>query len=312
MKAVQFHQYGGVDVLRYEDIPEPKPGPGEVLVRVHATSVNPIDWKIRGGYMKGFRDIPLPFTPGLDVSGEVVETGPGVRLWRVGDHVWGKPTMADGSTGTYAEYCVVKEADLALKPEAIDHIHAGATPLAGLTAWQGLFDYGELREGNRVLIHAGAGGVGSFAIQFAKLQKVWNAATASARNQDLLRELGSDCPIDYAAGPFEDVVQGMDAVLETMGGEVRERSWRTLRKGGVLVAVIGPPPSEDEAAAHGVRSKLMWGQSNRAQLDEIGRAMSEGKVKALVGEVLPLSEARRAHELSETHHAQGKIVLRVV
>ncbi len=307
MKAIRFHQYGDASVLQYDEIPVPQPGPGEVLVRVHAAGINPIDWKIRQGYLKGFRDYPLPFILGWDVSGVVESQG---QVFKPGDEVWGKPDLS--RSGSYAEYMLVQEADLAHKPKSIDHVTAAAVPLAGLTAWQALFDHGGAKPGNRVLVHAGAGGVGTFAIQFAKAQGLWVAATASGRNQDFLRDLGTDLPVNYETTKFEEVVSNVDVVVETMGGDIRARSWKTLRKGGTLVAVIGPPPSDEEAAAYGVYQKLMWVASNRAELDHIGSLITSGKVKPIIHSVFPLSATKMAHELSATNHARGKIVLKVV
>ena len=307
MKAIRFHEYGEASVLSLEDVPKPEVGPGDVLVRVHAAGVNPVDWKIRAGYLKAFRPYPLPFILGWDVSGVVETQG---SIFKPGDEVWGKPDMS--RPGAYAEYIAVKESDLALKPKSIDHVTAASIPLAGLTAWQALFDYGELKPAGKVLIHAGAGGVGSLAIQFAKAKGCWVAATASGRNQDFLRELGADQPIDYESARFEDVVSSVDAVIDTLGGDIRQRSWKTLRKDGVLVAIIGPGPTDEEAASHGARQKLMWVASNPAQLDQIGSLITEGKVKPVIQAVFPLSEARAAHELSQTNRVRGKIVLQVV
>ena len=307
MKAIRFHEYGEASVLKLEDVPAPELGPGDVLVRVHAAGVNPVDWKIRAGYLKAFRPYPLPFIPGWDVSGVVETQG---SIFKPGDEVWGKPDM--NRPGAYAEYIAVKESDLSLKPKSLDHVMAASIPLAGLTAWQALFDHGELKPGGKVLIHAGAGGVGSLAIQFAKAKGIRVAATGSGRNQDLLRQLGADLPIDYESACFEEVVSDVDAVIETLGGDVRQRSWKTLRKGGVLVAVIGPAPTDEEAASHEARQKLMWGTSNSAQLDQIGSLLTEGKVRPVIQAVFPLSEARAAHELSQTNRVRGKIVLQVV
>jgi NADPH:quinone reductase-like Zn-dependent oxidoreductase len=299
MKAIRFHEYGPSSVLQLEDVPQPEPGPGDVLVRVHAASVNPVDCAIRAGYLKDLLKLSLPLTPGWDVSGVVESPG---EFFQPGDQVWGKPDLT--RAGSYAEFIVVKESDLAHRPAGIDHITAAAVPLAGLTAWQALFQYGALKLGGKVLIHAGAGGVGSFAIQFAKAKGLWVAATASGRNQDFLRDLGADLPINYETTRFEDVVSDLDAVIETMGGEIRQRSWQTLKQDGTLVAVIGP-------ASQDPREKLMWVSSNRAQLDEIGSLIVAGKVKPIVQAVLPLTEARQAHELSETKRARGKIILRI-
>jgi NADPH:quinone reductase-like Zn-dependent oxidoreductase len=309
MKAVRFHEYGGPEVLKYEDAPKPEAAAGEVLVRVHATSVNPVDWKIRAGHLKGFREYPLPFILGWDVSGVVESVGSGVTQWKAGDEVFGRPDIA--RPGAYAEYIAVREGEIARKPKGLDHLHAAAISLVGLTAWQALFDVAELKAGQKVLIHAAAGGVGSMAVQFAKLKGLRVAGTASGRNQNLLKELGVDQPMNYETTRFEDVVQDADAVIDTMGGEIRTRSWKALKKGGILVALLGGPPSEDGAKALGVRQTVMWVKPNQAQLTEIGDLAASGKIRVLIDAVLPLREAAKAHEMSQTERTRGKIVLKV-
>jgi NADPH:quinone reductase-like Zn-dependent oxidoreductase len=309
MKAVRFHSYGAPDVLVYEDVPRPEPVAGEVLVKVYAAAVNPIDWKIRAGHMRGFRNYPLPFIPGWDVSGVVESAGAGVTQWKPGDEVYGRPDMA--RSGAYAEYIAVKEGELARKPRSLDHIRSAAIPLAGLTAWQALFDAAGLQPGQRVLIQAAAGGVGHLAIQFAKLNDLYIAGTASGRNQEFLRQLGCDLPINYETTRFEDVARDFDAVIESLGGEVRKRSWQVLKKGGILVALIGPPPSEEDAKAHGVRAAIIWAQTKPEQLAEIGRLGDSGRLRPEIAAVFPLRDAAQAHKMSQTEHVRGKIVLQV-
>ncbi len=308
MKAVRIHEYGSPDVLKYEEAPRPKPGPGEVLIRVHAAGVNPVDWKVRAGYFKQMIQYSLPFIPGWDVSGVVEATGPGVARLKDGDEVYSRPDIS--RDGTYAEYVVVKESEVARKPQSLDHIHSAGIPLAALTAWQALFDAAGLRAGQKALIHAAAGGVGSYAVQLAKWKGALVIGTASGRNQKFLRELGADETIDYQKTRFEDVVRGVDVVLDTLGGDTQKRSWKVLKKGGILVSVVGPPSAE-EATAHGVRQAATFTQPSAAQLTELAKLVDSGKVKSYVETVLPLAEARRAHELSQTGHTRGKIVLRV-
>jgi NADPH:quinone reductase-like Zn-dependent oxidoreductase len=310
MKAVRFHAYGAPGVLVYEDAPKPEPAAGEVLVKVHAASVNPIDWKIRAGHLRGFRDYPLPFILGWDVSGVVESAGAGATGFAPGDEVYGFPDAS--RNGAYAEYIVVEADRLALKPKSLDHVHSAAIPLAGLTAWQALFDTAELTPRQKVLIHAAAGGVGHLAVQFAKLNEIYVAGTASGRNQEYLNQLGCDLPINYETTRFEDIVHNFDAVIESMGGEVRNRSWKVLKKGGILVALIGPPPSEDDARAHEARATIIWGQANREQLTEIARLADAGKVQPEIAAVFPLRDAAEAHRMSETEHVRGKIVLQVI
>ncbi len=310
MKAVRFHAYGGSDVLVYEDAPKPEPAAGEVLVKVHATSVNPIDWKVRAGHMRGFREYALPFILGWDVSGVIESAGAGVTQWKPGDEVYGRPDIA--RNGAYAEYVAMKEDELARKPKGLDHVHSAAIPLVGLTAWQALFDAAGLTAGQKVLIQAAAGGVGHLGVQFAKLKDLYVAGTASGRNQEYLKQLGCDLPINYETTRFEDLVHDFDAVIESMGGEIRNRSWKVLKKGGILVALIGPPPSEEDAKAHGVRASIIWGQANPDQLAEIARLADSGKVQPEIAAVFPLRDAALAHNMSETEHVRGKIVLQVI
>ena len=308
MKAVRIHSYGEPDVLLYEEAPVPEPGEDEVLIRVHATSVNPFDWKVRRGYLAGWFNHALPLTLGWDVSGVVETAGTQVVDLRSGDEVYG---MADASrNGAYAEYIVVRASQLARKPRSVDHVHAAAVPQAALTAWQSLFNAGGLTAGQRVLIHAAAGGVGHFAVQFAKQRGAYVIGTASGRNIDFLRELGADEVIDYTTTAFEDVVRDVDVVLDTIGGDTQERSWQVLKPGGILVSIV-QPPSADLAAQHGVRLAFLGASQNVDDLNAIAELIDTGKVKPAVSSVLPLHEVRDAHALSETLHTRGKIVMKV-
>jgi NADPH:quinone reductase-like Zn-dependent oxidoreductase len=310
MKAVQVHNYGGPEVLRFEDAPRSTPGPGEFLTRVQAASVNAIDWEARAGFLKDVFPLPLPYIPGWDVSGIVEAVGSGVTKFKKGDEVYARPDAARIGKGTYAEYVVVKETEAALKPKSVDHVHAAAIPVVGLTAWQALFETAALRKGQRILIHGAAGGVGSFAVQLAKWKGAHVIGTASGRNLAFLQELGVDEPIDYEKTRFEDVVYDVDVVLDTQGGDTQNRSWKVLKKGGILVSIVAPPSAE-EAAKHGVRSAFFSSHPSSSQLSEIAKLVDAGKLKAVVETVLPLADARRAHELNETGHARGKIVLKV-
>lgn len=307
MKAVRIHRYGGPEVLVYEDAPRPKPSRGEVLIRVHAAGVNPVDWKTREGYLRQGHP-SLPLIPGRDVSGVVENAGPRVASIKRGDEVY---SLADFSRdGAYAKYIVVGESEVALKPKSIDHIHAAAIPLAALTAWQSLFDAAQLRSGQSVLIHGAAGGVGSFAVQLAKWRKAHVIGTASGRNQQFMRELGADETVDYQTTRFENAVHDVNVVFDTIGGDTQKRSWKVLKKSGILVSIVAPPSAE-EAAAHGVRQAYVFVQPNVAQLAELAKLADAWKLTPVVEAVLTLSEARRAHELSQTGHTRGKIVLRV-
>jgi NADPH:quinone reductase-like Zn-dependent oxidoreductase len=311
MKAIRIHNYGGPEVLQYEDAPRPKPQAGEVLVHVLAAGVNPIDWKVREGHMKDFWPHKLPLIPGWDLSGVVEEVGPGPAAagrFKKGDEVYSVPDVS--RDGAYAEYIVVRESELALKPKSLHHVHAAAAPLAALTAWQALFDAGQLVSGQRILIHGGSGGVGHVAVQLAKWKGAHVLATASTRNQELLRALGVDEPIDYTKQKFEDVARDVDLVLDLIGGETQERSWSVLKKGGVLLSLV-QPPSVEKAKALGVRAAFVAGHPSGAQLAEIAKLIDSGKLAPVIDRILPLSEVRRAHELSQSGHTHGKIALRV-
>ena len=309
MRAVAIYKYGGPEVLVYEDAPRPHPGFGEVLVRVHAAGVNPVDWKIREGHLKEMLHQTLPLILGWDVSGVVETAGPGTSRLKVGDEVFSRPDIS--RDGAYAEFIVIRESEVALKPKSVDHLHAAAMPLAGLTAWQTLFDAAGLSAGQRVLIHAAAGGVGVFAAQLAKWKGAHVIGTASARNHDFLRELGVDQIVDYETVRFEEAVQPVDVVLDTLGGDVQQRSWNVLKRGGILVSIANPP-SADIAAAHGVRQAFVFTQPNAGQLAELATLADAERFKAIVELTLPLSDATRAQELSQRGHTRGKIVLRVV
>ncbi|MFY9924857.1 MAG: NADP-dependent oxidoreductase [Opitutaceae bacterium] len=309
MKAVCIYSYGGPEVLIYEDAPCPHPGEGEVLVKVHAAGINPVDWKVREGHLKEMLHHSFPLILGWDVSGVVESLGANLKRLKVGDEVYSRPDIS--RDGAYAEFIVIKESEVALKPKSIDHIHAAALPLAGLTAWQTLFDAGALSPGQRVLIHAAAGGVGSLAVQLAKWKGAVVIGTASARNHDFLRNLGIDQVVDYEREKFEDMVQPVDVVLDTMGGEIQERSWKVLKRGGILISIVSPP-SVEAAAAHGVRQAFVFIKPSADQLTSIAALVDAEKLKAIVETTLPLSDATRGQELSERGHTRGKIVLRVI
>ena len=308
MKAIRVHEYGSPEVLRYEPAPRPEPAAGEVLVRVHAAGVNPVDWKIRAGLARTWLKYNLPMIPGWDFSGVIEAVGPDVNGWKPGDAVYARPDLS--RDGAYAQYISVRGSEIGAKPKSLDHVQSAAIPLAALTAWQALFDAAGLSAGQKVLIHAAAGGVGHFAVQLAKWKGAFVAGTASARNHEFLKSLGVDQPIDYSRVRFEDVVRDFDVVLDTMAGDTRARSWGVLKKGGILVTILGQPSMED-AQAHGVRTVGFLVQPNPAQLAEIAKLVDSGVAKPHVDAVFPLAEAFKAHALGETNRTRGKIVLQV-
>lgn len=303
MKAIRIHEFGGPDVLKYEDIPESQPGPGEVRVKVIAAGVNPIDWKIRRGYM----ELPLPITVGSDVAGVVDVIGEGVDSFQPEDEVFGKASVGQGG---YAEYTVVNSTQIAQKPSSIGFIESAAIPTAGLAAWQSLFDIAGLERGQTVLIHGAAGGVGSFAVQFAKWKGAYVIGTASSKNEEFLKSIGCDEVIDYKNQRFEDLVSNLDVVLDTIGGDTLERSWGVLKPGGFLVTTVASIP-EGTPQKYGVRAERLMTQADGRELAQIAAIIDEQKIKPIVTTVLPLTDARKAHEMSESGHARGKIVLRV-
>ncbi|MFM7427485.1 MAG: NADP-dependent oxidoreductase [Elainella sp.] len=307
MKAVQIHAYGGPEVLTYEDVAIPEIAADEVLIQVHAAAVNPVDWKIRDGHLQGFLHHKLPLILGWDVSGVVEAVGSEVTTFKVGDAVYSRPDIE--RNGAYAEYIAVKASEVALKPQSIDHIHAAAVPLAGITAWHALLESGQLAPGQRVLIHAAAGGVGSYAVQLARWRGATVIGTASARNRDFLLELGADQVIDYQTERFEEI-EPVDLVFDTIGGEVQERSWQVVKPGGILVSVISPP-SEEQAQAHQCRSAFVFIQPRADWLTEMAQLIDSQQLKPVVETVLPLDQVAEAHRQSQTGRTRGKIVLQV-
>jgi len=303
MKAIRLHEFGGPEVLLLDEVPEPEPGFEEIKIRVIGAGINPADWKMR----ERPSELPLPATPGLDVAGIVAMVGPSVDRFHLGDAVFARTGWGQGS---YAEYTVVKAAQAAHKPESLDFVEAAAVPTAGLAAWQALFDTARLQPRQTVLIHGAAGGVGSFAVQFAKWKGARVIGTASGNHLDFVESLGADEVIDYRVHRFEDKVRDVDVVLDTVGGDTTQRSWQVLKPGGFLVSLITMIP-EGEPEKHGVRGAHLASRADGHQLAEIARLIDAGYVRPAVTTVLPLSEARKAHEMSQTHHMQGKIVLRV-
>ena len=308
MKAVHIHDYGGLDVLHYEEAPRPKPGPGEVLICVHATTMNPFDCAVRAGYMGQYFNYTFPLILGTDVSGVVEEVGEGVTDISAGDVVYTRAGIY--RDGAHAEYVLALAADVVPRPASLDHIHAAALPHVTLTAWQGLIEFADLSEGQTVLIHAAAGGVGHVAVQLAKWRGARVIGTASI-NLPFLEELGVDQAIDYSQTAFEDVVHGVDVVLDLLGGETQQRSWKTLKPGGILLSTV-QPPSQEIAQSHGVRQRMIGtAPPIRKVLTEATRMVEEGQLKPHVSAVLPLRDIQKGHAMIEGRHTRGKIVIQV-
>ena len=325
MKAIRIHGRGGPDHLVYEDAPQPSPGPGEVLVRAHAAGVIATELNWDETYQtKAGSPITLPI-PGRDLSGVVAEVGPEVTALIKGSEVY---AMLDyGRDGAQADYAIALPNELVPKPGTLDHVQAAAVPLSALTAWQALFDHAHLAAGQTVLIHGGAGGVGVFAVQLAHWAGANVITTTSARNRDLLRELGANELIDYTTTRFEEVVHSVDMVLDMVGGDTLERSWQVIKPGGILVSVVSPSPP---AAAQAAMSKAKGGEEsggsggddvrfvyfivgpNRDELTQIGELIDAGHLRPIIDRVFPLAQARQAYEQAAKGHTRGKIVLSVM
>jgi NADPH:quinone reductase-like Zn-dependent oxidoreductase len=308
MKAVTIHEFGGPEVLRFEDVPRPKPAAGEVLIKVFATSVNPIDWKIRDGLRKEKFPTTFPLILGVDVSGEIEEVGSNVQKFKKGDEVYSRPDPT--KNGAYAEYVAVDASQVSLKPKTIDHNKAAAVPLASLTAWQGLFDFGQLQPKQKVLIHAAAGGVGTFAVQFAKWKGAYVIGTASQENIEFVKLLGADEVIDYKNEPFEKKIKDIDLVFDTIGGDTQKRSLKVLKDGGRLITTL-KPENQDEARSKNIHIEGYTAQSYPAELEQIAQLIDAGKVQPVISKTMRLEQAAEAQELNKEGHTRGKIVLKV-
>ena len=308
MKAVRIHEYGNSNILAFEDAPTPSITSNEVLVRVVAASVNPVDWKIREGYLRQMITHPMPLTLGWDVSGVVAAVGDDVTQFRVGDAVYSRPDIK--RNGTYAEYVAIRDSEVALKPLTVSHIEAASLPLAGITAWEALITSAQLTAGQRVLIHAGSGGVGSLAIQLAKSHGAYVIATTSGRNRAFVESLGADEVIDYQTQQFTEILQDLDVVFDTLGGDIQKSSWSVLKQGGILVSIVSPP-SDEKAKELGVRSAFVFIEPNAYILEQLAKLVEHGKLRPIVGAEFALHDIAKAHALSETGRAVGKIVLYV-
>lgn len=306
MKAVVAHEYGGPEVLKFEDVPRPEPKENEALVKVIASGVNPADpLTLSGKYAKEF-GTHLPLIPGYDIAGIIEKTGSKVTRLKVGDAVYGYPTFGGG----WAEYVNVAEGEVAKKPTSLSFTEAAAVPMGALTAWQALVDVAQLKPDQKVLVHGGSGGVGSFAVQIAKLRGARVIATASTANQDLLVQLGVDQPIDYTKSKFEETAPDVDVVLDPVGKETLARSYGIVKKGGIVMSLVARPDPA-ELAKRGIRGAGIAVHRDSADLAEIAQLIDAGKIKPVVTNVLPMSEAISAERQAATHHTRGKVVLRI-
>lgn len=308
MKAVVVNEYGGPEVLKYQDVPRPEPKDDEILVRVMAAAVNPVDSYVRQGMFakRGIDNRPLII--GSDVAGVVEKTGASAKKFKPGDAVYSYLAVTRG--GAYAEFAIARESETALKPKNVGFEEAASVPLAGTTAWQALIDSAKIQQGQTVLISGGSGGVGSLAIQIAKARGLKVIATASTEHQALLKQLGVDLAIDYKTTKFEEVVKDVDLVLNCVRADALAHSYGVVKKGGTIVSITDEP-NQAECAKRGLTCSRMGAHPEAKVLDELTKLIEAGKLKPVVGQTLPLAEANKAHEQIETRHTLGKIVLKV-
>ncbi len=308
MKAVFVHEFGGPEVLKYEDAPRPEPKDDEILVRVIAAGVNPVDAYARQGMLAKRGLDNRPAIIGYDIAGVVEKTGANAKKFKTGDAVYSYLSVMRG--GGYAEFAVAKESETALKPRNINFVEAAAVPLAATTAWQALVDTAKIDKGQTVLIHGGSGGVGSFAIPIAKARGAKVIATASTAHQDSLKQLGVDQAIDYTTTKFEDVVKDVDVVLNCVRADALGRSYGVVKKGGIIVSITDEP-DQTECTKHGIRGSRLGANPDAKVLEELTKLIEARKMTPIVSQTFPLAEASKAHQQIETHHTLGKIVLKV-
>jgi NADPH:quinone reductase-like Zn-dependent oxidoreductase len=315
MKAMVIEKFGHAEQLHLGDIPTPQPAENEVQIQILYTAVNPVDWKIREGLMKNFLPHEFPLILGWDAAGTVKSVGKNVKKFKAGDEVYAYCRKPIVQWGTYAEYVCFDADNIALKPKNINFSQAAAIPLAGLTAWQALFDFAKLKKGETILIHAGAGGVGSLAIQFAKYAGAKVITTASRQNHDYVKKLGADYAIDYQSSNFVDEVKkllpdGLDVVFDTIGGETLNQSLEILKPKGRLISIVD---QLDQQLARGknVQFSFVYVSPNGGQLKQIASLIEQGKVSPPYIEEMPLADASKAHKKSQEGHIRGKIVLKI-
>ena len=308
MKAVFVHEFGGPEVLKYEDAPRPEPKDDEILVRVIAAGVNPVDAYARQGMLAKRGLDNRPAIIGYDIAGVVEKSGANAKKFKTGDAVYSYLSVMRG--GGYAEFAVAKESETALKPRNINFVEAAAVPLAATTAWQALVDTAKIDKGQTVLIHGGSGGVGSFAIPIAKARGAKVIATASTAHQDSLKQLGVDQAIDYTTTKFEDMVKDVDVVLNCVRADALGRSYGVVKKGGIIVSITDEP-DQAECAKHGIRGSRLGANPDAKVLEELTKLIEARKMTPIVSQTFPLAGASKAHQQIETHHTLGKIVLTV-
>lgn len=311
MKAVRIHRHGGPEVLQYGDAPRPEPSEGEVLVRVHAASVNPADWKTRAGFQPTRQPLAFPYILGWDIAGTVESVGPSatsITTFRPGDAIYGLIRFPQPGSA-YAQYVTVPVVDIAAKPERLDYIHAAALPLVALTAWQALFEVAHLQRGQTVIIHGATGGVGHIAVQLAKAQGATVIAIASAHNADFVHTLGADSVIDYKHAELEKCASDVDVVFDTVGGANGPRLVSTMKPGGTYVSIAWALPSPEQAANASITAQGMLVHPDAQALAELARWVDRDLLTPVVEHVFPLANVQQAHQLGEEGHVRGKLVL---
>jgi len=305
MKAIRFHEYGGPEVTRLEEVPQPELKPGEYLIRVAAAAVNPIDWKLRNGALKQFMPIQLPFTMGCDVAGKI-EKGSG--NFQCGDEVYG--FLLTLRSGAFADFAIALEGEIALKPKTLSFQDAASVPVAALTAYEALFDHGKLESGQTVLIHGAAGGVGAMAVQLAKWKGARVIGTASTANIDYLRELGADQTVDYRKERFEDKAKQVDLVFDTVGGDTLKRSFAVVRPRGTLISIAGFP-SPEVAQEHNIDAKMMGVQVAGPRLAETAQLIDSGRLNTRIDSVFTLENGIAAIARNESGKSKGKVIISI-
>lgn len=310
MKAAQINKYGEPEVLEINDIPEPTPGKGYILIKNHAASINPFDVKLQAGMFQKFIPLQFPATLGGDFAGVVTKVGEDVSEYAVGDEVYGQAIILAGGSGTFAEFVNAKTGNISRKPENINFEEAGAMPLVGSSAIQAIEEHIKLQSGQRVLIHGGAGGIGSIAIQVAKALGAYVATTAGTQDIEYVKQLGADEVIDFKTQKFEELLKDFDAVYDTVGGETTEKSFTVLKKGGVIVSMLGQPNPE-LSRKYGVTAIGQNTQTTTARLQRLTQLVESGAIKPQIAKVFPLEKIKEAFTYQEQSHPRGKVVIEV-
>jgi alcohol dehydrogenase len=312
MKAIQINSYGNNDVIVINlNTPEPAPTTGQLLIKVHAAGVNPIDWKVREGYLQQNRPLQLPITLGMDFSGVVTEVGSNVFDFKIGDEVYGQANYLDGDSGSFAEFISVNAKTVAHKPINISHLKAAALPLAGISAWQAVVDYINISKGERILIHGGTGGIGVFAIQLAKYFGAYVATTVSTHGKNFAKELGADEIIDYKNQNFENLLHDYHAVFDNVGGETYLKSFKVLKQGGIVVSMLEQPNAE-LMEKYSVNAITEFTETNRERLSKLAELVDKKIITIPIAKTFILEQTREALDYLQHDHPKGKVVVNIV